>query len=69
MEEFAKTKRQFFSTFLRLPNGIPSHDTFNRLFARLDSVSFGECFMRRPEKRHGKSSSALLQPFEMGESF
>lgn len=31
MEEFGKAKRQWFSGFLELPNGIPSHDTFNRV--------------------------------------
>jgi predicted transposase YbfD/YdcC len=46
MEDFGKAKREWFATFLRLPNGIPSHDTFTRLFARLDPASFRECFMR-----------------------
>lgn len=49
MEDFGKAKKDWFATFLRLPNGIPSHDTFNRLFARLDPVPFRECFMRRTE--------------------
>jgi len=30
---------------LSLENGIPSHDTFNRVFARLDPVKFKECFL------------------------
>ena len=33
------------SRFLRLPNGIPSHDTFGRVFSRLDPDQFGACFM------------------------
>ena len=33
------------SRFLRLPNGIPSHDTFGRVFGRLDPDQFGACFM------------------------
>ena len=49
MEDLGKAKREWFSTFLLLPNGIPNHDTFNRLFARLDPVSFGECFIRWTE--------------------
>jgi predicted transposase YbfD/YdcC len=49
MEDFGKAKRDWFATFLRLPHGIPSHDTFNRLFVRLDPVSFRECFMRWTE--------------------
>ena len=31
-------------TFLALPNKIPSHDTFGRVFAALDPVAFAECF-------------------------
>ncbi len=36
IERFSKAKLDFFRTFLDLPNGIPSHDTFGRVFARLD---------------------------------
>ena len=46
MEDFGNAKQEWFKTFLRLPNGIPSHDTFNRLFAALDPQSFLECFLR-----------------------
>jgi len=45
MEDFGKAKADWFKTFLALPNGIPSHDTFNRVFAALDPQAFGECFM------------------------
>jgi hypothetical protein len=33
---FGKSKRTWLQTFLALPNGIPSHDTFGRVFARLN---------------------------------
>jgi hypothetical protein len=33
--EYGRTKHEWLKTFLELPNGIPSHDTFNRLFSRL----------------------------------
>jgi predicted transposase YbfD/YdcC len=39
IERFGKAKRAFFRTFLELPNGIPSHDTFGRVFARLDPAA------------------------------
>jgi predicted transposase YbfD/YdcC len=45
MEDFGKAKEEWFRTFLNLKNGIPSHDTFNRVFAALDPQAFGECFM------------------------
>jgi predicted transposase YbfD/YdcC len=44
-EEFGKAKRAWFETFLELPNGIPSHDTFGRVFARLDPEQFQACFL------------------------
>lgn len=43
--QFGRAKRQWFVTFLNLPHGIPSHDTFGRVFARLDPVAFERCFL------------------------
>lgn len=45
MEEFGKAKKPWFSTFLKLPKGIPSHDTFNRVFSALDPKYFHEFFI------------------------
>lgn len=44
--DFGQAKIDWFKTFLELPNGIPSHDTFNRVFARLDPKQFQDGFLR-----------------------
>jgi hypothetical protein len=46
IEEYGRAKYNWLNTFLCLPNGIPTHDTFARLFARLDPEQMGQCFMR-----------------------
>lgn len=43
--EFGRTKREWLGSFLELPNGIPSHDTFNRVFQMLDPKQFEACFL------------------------
>ncbi len=43
VEAFGAAKEGWLKRFLDLPNGIPSHDTFYRVFARLDPQKFGEC--------------------------
>ena len=45
VELFGKSKLEWFQTFLELPNGIPSHDTFGDVFARLDPTQFQNCFV------------------------
>jgi predicted transposase YbfD/YdcC len=42
---FGKAKEAWFKSFLDLPHGIPSHDTFNRVFAALDPQQFAACFV------------------------
>lgn len=46
LEVFAECKQKWLKSFLELPNGIPSHDTFARVFARVDPVQFHACFVR-----------------------
>ena len=44
--EYGTAKKAFVGRFLELPNGIPSHDTFNRVFAKLDPDAFADRFGR-----------------------
>ena len=40
VERFAKAKLDWFRQYIELPHGVPSHDTFGRVFARLDTGEF-----------------------------
>jgi predicted transposase YbfD/YdcC len=44
-ELFGNCKLDWFKSFLELPNGIPSPDTFRRVFARLDPIQFQQAFL------------------------
>lgn len=46
IEEWAKEKHDWFRLYLRLEHGIPSHDTFGRVFATIDAEAFGAAFRR-----------------------
>jgi predicted transposase YbfD/YdcC len=46
IEDYGRSKQAWLATFLELPNGIPSHDTFGRIFAHLDPKAFRESFAR-----------------------
>ena len=43
---FGKAHQKWFEKFLELPNGIPSHDTFARVFARINPQEFRTCFAK-----------------------
>jgi predicted transposase YbfD/YdcC len=45
MESFGQAKEKWLKRILALPNGIPSHDTFARVFARLNPEQFQQCFV------------------------
>jgi len=44
IEGFGAAKADWFATFLDLPHGIPSHDTFGRVFSALDPEQCAACF-------------------------
>ena len=46
IELFGQAKKEWSETFLELPNGIPSHDTFGRVFSQLDPEQFEQGFLK-----------------------
>jgi predicted transposase YbfD/YdcC len=44
IEDYADSKKSWLSTFLDLPNGVPSHDTFKRFFEFIDGEALEKCF-------------------------
>lgn len=60
VEDFGHAKLEWLGSFMELPHGIPSHDTFERLFARLDPDAFEECFMNWTRELAGTSAGKLI---------
>jgi predicted transposase YbfD/YdcC len=58
--EYGRTKYEWLKTFLALPKGIPSHDTFGRLFARLNPEQLQSCFIKWMQAVHQVSNGELL---------
>lgn len=46
VEEYGKAKYDWLKTFLELPNGIPSHDTFGRVFSLISTEELEKCFQK-----------------------
>ena len=53
VEEFGRDHRAWFEPWLRLPHGIPSHDTFGRVFALLDPEQLEADFAQWVQTLHG----------------
>jgi len=76
VELFGTSKREWFASFLALPGGIPSHDTFGRVFARLDPDAFVRGFLSLvqsvlPDLAHAVvalDGKALCGAHDVGES-
>jgi len=59
IEQFGKAKEAWLKTILELPNGIPSHDTFGRVFAHIDPVEFERCFFEWVQGISGKVEGVI----------
>ena len=60
IELFGKSKESWFKTFLELPNGIPSHDTFGRVISALNPDAFERCFQSWIQSLAGSSGGELI---------
>jgi predicted transposase YbfD/YdcC len=58
--EYARTKENWLSSFLELPHGIPSADTFRRVFARLKPEELQKCFMGWMKAVHQVTEGELV---------
>ena len=60
VETFGRAKETWLRTFLELPNGIPSHDTFGRVFSRLDPAEFEQAFCHWVEGAYATLKGHLI---------
>jgi len=60
LETFGRLRHDWLKTFLTLPNGIPSHDTFRRLFGLLDRRQFATCLFQWTQALHEASGGKLV---------
>ena len=60
METFGNAQHQWLKRFLELPNGIPTHDTFNRVFSAIDPKQFMECFVRWTQSLRGALGGEIV---------
>jgi len=58
--QFGEAKAKWFRTFLKLPYGIPSHDTFGRVFGAMDPAGFERCFLSWIKALAGSSKGKLI---------
>ncbi len=60
ISEFGEAKAEWFKTFLELPNGIPSHDTFGTVFAAIDPTALESFFLTWIKRLAEKSEGRLI---------
>lgn len=60
MARFAKAKKSWLQKFLKLPHGVPSNDTFRRIFSAIDPKAFNTCFIHFTKGLSGELTSQLI---------
>jgi predicted transposase YbfD/YdcC len=60
IEQFGKSRQDFLRTFLQLPGGIPSHDTFRRVFGKLDRSQFAACLFTWTQALHEATGGKVI---------
>jgi predicted transposase YbfD/YdcC len=60
LETFGRLRHEWLKTFLALPGGIPSHDTFRRVFGLLDRRQFATCLFQWTQALHEASGGKLI---------
>src|ERR671910_663154 len=60
IELYGRSKQAWLKTFLALPNGIPSHDTFRRVFMLIDPDAFEGCFARWAQSLTGRAEREVV---------
>ena len=60
MNDFGKAREEWLRKYLELPRGIPSQDTFERVFAAIDTKAFGDCVSRWAEAIQGKTQGQVV---------
>ncbi len=60
IEDYGQAQAEWFHQFLALPHGIPSHDTFGRVFSRLNPDELTHCFIEWTEALRDESGGELV---------
>ena len=60
IEAYGRAKEAWLKTFLELPNGIPSHDTFSRVLQLLDPRKFHDCFVQWVQALHERTQGQVV---------
>ena len=60
MEVFGRAKEEWLRKYLELPGGIPSHDTFGRVFSIIDPEAFTECFVNWTQAIHVATAGEVV---------